>query len=276
MAPLNILSVGGSRNIGYFAAVRLLEQGSTVTFLLRSPSAFDGDATIQKYVMSGHARLVKGDAGSEADTQRAWDQAGIVDAVIFTVGTYPSFSITKGLVQTPPDLCTQCILNVLCTMPTYANAPQPKLVVLSSIGLGPAAHKALPTLLKPLYGVALAVAHRDKIGMERAIGHCAGWSWDPKTDGEVPSDFLANGWTERKGLPPRGTLRHALIIRAGLLTDGDCVADKVAGTGKKSYRVSEQELGGYTISRKDAAHLIVDALTRRWNEFDNRRVNTTY
>ncbi|KAF7365159.1 NAD(P)-bd-dom domain-containing protein [Mycena venus] len=271
MAPLNILSVGGSRNIGYLSAIRLLEQGSTVTFLLRSPSTFDGDATIQKYVKSGHARLVKGDATIEADTQRAWDQAGIVDAVVFTVGAYPSFSITKGLVQMPHDLCTQCILNVLCTMPTYANAPQPKLVVLSSTGLGPAAHKALPLALKPLYSMIISIPHRDKIGMERAIAHCAGWSWDHKTDGKVPADILREGWTERKGLPARGNLRHALVIRAGLLTDGDCVADKVAGTRKKSYRVSEKELGGYTISRKDVAHLIVDALTRRWNEFDNKR-----
>jgi len=161
-------------------------------------------------------------------------------------------------------------------MPTYANAPQPKFIALSSIGLGPAAHKALPTLLKPFYGVALAAPHQDKIGMEHAIGYCAGWTWDDKTDGKVAPEIMGEGWTRRKGLPARGTLRHALIIRAGLLTDGDCVADKVEGTRKKSYRVSENELGGYSVSRKDAAHLVVDALTRRWDEFDNKRVNITY
>ncbi|KAJ7268704.1 hypothetical protein B0H12DRAFT_1009899 [Mycena haematopus] len=276
MAPLNVLSIGASRNIGYYAAIRLLEQGSTVTFLLRSPSAFDGDATIQKYVKSGHARLVKGDASIEADTQRAWDAAGIVDALVFTVGTYPSFSITKGFVQTPADLCTRCILNVLCTMPTYASAPQPKFVLLSSTGLGPAAHKALPALLKPLYGYALALPHRDKMGMEHVIFHCAGWTWDTKTEGKVSPEIMGDRWTERRGLPAKGTLRHALIIRAGLLTDGECVADKVEGTAKKSYRVNEKELGGYTISRKDAAHLVVDALTRRRDELDNTRVNATY
>lgn len=57
-----------------------------MTFLLRSPSVFDGDATIQRYVKSGHARLLKGDATFEADVQRAWDKAGVVDAVIFSVG----------------------------------------------------------------------------------------------------------------------------------------------------------------------------------------------
>ncbi|KAJ6499025.1 hypothetical protein C8R45DRAFT_101341 [Mycena sanguinolenta] len=280
MTPINVLSIGGSRNIGYFAAIRLLEQGSTVTFLLRSPSTFDGDAIIQKYVKSGHARLVKGDASIETDTQRAWDAAGIVDALVFTVGALPSlkdFSITKGFVQNPPDLCTRCILNVLCTMPTYETAPQPKLVLLSSTGLGPAAHKALPTLFKPMYGYALALPHEDKKGMEHAIFHCAGWNWDTKIEGKVVPEIMGDRWTERRGLPARGTLRHALIIRAGLLTDGECVADKFKeGKTKKNYRVNEKELGGYTISRKDVAHLVVDALTRRWDELDNKRVNATY
>lgn len=169
------------------------------------------------------------------------------------------------------------MLNVLCTMPTYTNAPQPKLVVLSSTGLGPAAHKALPALLKPMYGVLIAAPHRDKIGMEHAISHCAGWTWNTATQGEVGPDIMGDGWTQRKGLPARGTLRHALIVRAGFLTDGESVGDKFeAGTAKKNYRVSEKELGGYTISRKDASHFVVDAITRRWDEFDNKRVNLTY
>ncbi|KAF8210600.1 hypothetical protein K438DRAFT_164512 [Mycena galopus ATCC 62051] len=44
------------------------------------------DATIQKYVKSSHARVVTGDASIKADTQCAWDEAGVVDALIFTVG----------------------------------------------------------------------------------------------------------------------------------------------------------------------------------------------
>ncbi|KAF8210592.1 hypothetical protein K438DRAFT_1809979 [Mycena galopus ATCC 62051] len=247
MAPLNVLSVGASRNIGYLLLFAfLVEQGSTVTFLLRSPSAFDGDATIQKYIKSGHARLVKGDASIEADTQRAWDEAGVVDALVFTVGTYPSFSLTKGLVQKPADLCTRCMLNF---------------VVLSSTGLGPAAHKALPLAFRPLYGWALVHPHEDKKGMERVVSHCAGWTWDDKIHGKVSAAIMGDRWMERKGLPAKGTLHHAVIIRAGFLTDGECVADKVEGT-KKSYR--------------DAAHLVVDVLTRRRDEFDNTRLNVTY
>ncbi|KAJ7513028.1 hypothetical protein B0H11DRAFT_1843461 [Mycena galericulata] len=273
MASLNILTFGASRNIGYFSSIRLLEQGARVTFLLRSPSVFDDDETIQKYVRSGHARLFKGDATNEAQVRSAWDKAGIVDAVIFTVGTYPTFSLTKGFVINPHNLVTQCLLNVLCTMPTYSNAPQPKIVALSSIGLSPVAHAALPLPLKPIFTIFASSAHKDKIAMEHVFAHCAGWAWNPKTDGAPTIDLMGEGWMERKGLPARGTLKHVLIVRAGLLTDGECVAEKGKG---KTYRVSEQELGGYTVSRKDAAHFVVDAITRRWDEFDNKRVNLTY
>ncbi|KAJ7681513.1 hypothetical protein B0H17DRAFT_1076225 [Mycena rosella] len=270
----NVLTFGASRNIGYFAAIRLLEQGSNVTFLLRSPSVFAGDATIQKYVKSGNARLVEGDALNEADTKRAWAEAGVVDAVIFSVGTTSSsFHILKGFTVNPHNLLTQCMLNVLCTMPTYADAPRPKLVAVSSVGVTPASYAALPLRLKPMYAL-IRGPHRDKVGMERAIAHCAGWTWDAKADSEPAPDMMGAGWMTRDGLPASGTL-EALVVRPGMLSDGACLADQ-----GKSYRVtsSEKELaqGDYNISRRDTAHFIVDALTRRWDEFANKRVNVTY
>ncbi|KAJ6551339.1 hypothetical protein B0H19DRAFT_951128 [Mycena capillaripes] len=274
MAPSNILAFGASKNIGYFAAVRLLDQGATVTFLLRNPSVFDEDTVIQKYVQSGKVRLVKGDASRDEDTRRAWEEAGVVDALIFSVGQIPKFDMFKGFVMDPPNPVTSCILSVLCTMPKQT--PQPKIVVFSSCGLTPEGHAALPILLKPLYGIALAAAHRDKIGMERVIAHCAGWPWNPAVDGEFGTDILSDDWTARAGLPAPGSLTDVLVMRPALLTDGKCVADEVAATGKgTSYRVSEEQLGGYTISRKDTAHFVVDALSR-WDEFRNKRINIGY
>ncbi|KAJ6594479.1 hypothetical protein B0H19DRAFT_1056764 [Mycena capillaripes] len=274
MAPLNILAIGASKNIGYFAAVRLLKQGATVTFLLRTPSVFDKDTDIQGYVKSGKARLVKGDAARDEDARRAWEEAGVVDALIFSVGTYPRFDLLKGFVMDPPNPVTKCLLSVLCTMPKHT--PPPKIVVFSSIGLSRVSHAALPILLKPLYGVLLASAHRDKIGVERVVAHCAGWAWDPAVDGETGADILSTGWTEREGLPVPGSLTDVLVVRPALLTDGKCKADEVAAKGKgNSYRASEEELGGYTISRKDTAHFVVDALSR-WDEFKNKRVNVSY
>jgi len=101
----NVLVLGGSRNIGYHAAVRLLggflpsrcglsliritAAGATVTFLLRSTSVFDNDEVVQSYVKSGKARLVKGDGLVKDDVKRAWEESGrdrLVDTVVFTVG----------------------------------------------------------------------------------------------------------------------------------------------------------------------------------------------
>ncbi|KIL67112.1 hypothetical protein M378DRAFT_177559 [Amanita muscaria Koide BX008] len=73
----NILIFGGSRNIGYYAAIRLLAtSGATVTFLLRSPTVFDKDEIVQPYMESGKTRVVKGDGLVKANVQRVWDEAG--------------------------------------------------------------------------------------------------------------------------------------------------------------------------------------------------------
>ena len=61
-----------------------------MTFLLRSPAAFDNDEVVQRHVEAKKAVLVRGDALSQPDVQRAWDEAaeqGPVDIVLFSVGT---------------------------------------------------------------------------------------------------------------------------------------------------------------------------------------------
>jgi NAD(P)-dependent dehydrogenase (short-subunit alcohol dehydrogenase family) len=107
---MNVLILGGSRNIGYYSAQRLLgtpvsvvlvaecrliassiAQGSTVTFLLRRGNTFDNDETIAPYIVQGKAKIVEGDALNEADVRRAWGTATgsgsqPVDVVLFTVG----------------------------------------------------------------------------------------------------------------------------------------------------------------------------------------------
>lgn len=111
-APLNILSIGASRNIGYYASLKLLrtsppsrtpfhlissqsltENGATVTFLLRNPSIFDTDTSIQPFISSGKAHIVKGDALVKEDVAKAWNEAisrdesaGRVDYLLFTLG----------------------------------------------------------------------------------------------------------------------------------------------------------------------------------------------
>ncbi|KAJ4482282.1 hypothetical protein J3R30DRAFT_2151423 [Lentinula aciculospora] len=268
---MNVFTIGASRNIGYHASLRLLAAGCNITFMLRSPSVFDSDEKIQSYVQSGKAHLIKGDALVQSDVQHAWNKAltfGSVDLVLFSVGGTPSFKLSKGIVVFPPNLVTQSLLNVLCTISTQS--PQPRLITISSIGLTRSSHATVPLLLKPLYNM-LAVPHKDKVGAERVIAHCAGWKWDSETNGEPQEDIMGERWLEREGLPAAGTFKNVLVIRPALLTDGDCKADK---EGKYGYRVKEGEINGaWTVSRKDVAHFVADAAFNRWNEYENKCVS---
>ncbi|KAF7302618.1 hypothetical protein HMN09_00896300 [Mycena chlorophos] len=269
---MNVLAVGASRNIGYLTSIRLLEKGATVTFLLRSPSAFDKDETIQRHVRSGKARLVKGDALKEEDARRAWESAGTVDTLLFTVGGIPGFNITKGFIQDPPNLVTACLLNVLCTMPAYSS--QPKIIILSSIGLSPVAHKALPLPMRMLYST-IVQPHKDKLAMERVLAHGAGWTWGLDGATEPEALFIGENWRERPGVPAAGSYTNVLVVRAALLTDGKSLADEQEPKGKSAYRYSEEELKFYTISRADVAHFIVKSL-ERWDEVKGKRINVGY
>ncbi|TFK36429.1 hypothetical protein BDQ12DRAFT_686876 [Crucibulum laeve] len=279
----NVLVIGGSRNIGYYSAIRLLEAGSAVTFLLRSPLVFDNDEVIQKHVKSQKARLVKGDALTPEDVKLAWNEASRdkpVNVLLFTVGFTgkPSFHPIKGFTMDPPNLVTRSLLNVLCQMPQ--TSAYPKIIVLSTSGVSRTSRESVPFLLKPLYGYLIAQALKDKLGVERVIAHCAGWKWNTK-DGEPKADIMGEGWKNREGLPPPGTLTSAVVLRPALLNDGECLADKVVSastghTAKAPYRVGEGEVGGWNVSRKDVAHFVVDAVTNHWSEYENKQISIAY
>jgi hypothetical protein len=174
-------------------------------------------------------------------------------------------------VISPANLVTQSLFNVLCTMPR--TSPQPRIITLSSTGTTRTSHSALPLPVKLLYGL-LTVPHKDKVGSERVVSHCAGWTWD---DAEPGDDIMGPDWKNREGLPAASSLKRALLIRAAMLTDGECLAEKDnAGKRKQAYRVSERDFGSWTVSRKDVAHFVVDAVLNRWDEFENKRVNIAY
>ncbi|KAG1860603.1 hypothetical protein DFJ58DRAFT_268492 [Suillus subalutaceus] len=273
MENSKVLVIGGSRNIGYYSAVRLLALGATVTFLLRSPQVFDQDDTIQNYIKEGKARLIQGDALVKDDIRRAWSEAQVddtrpVDFLIFTVGGIPQFSLTKGFTMTPPNLITQSLINVLETLPS----PHPKIIAVSSAGLTQASHKSLPLPLKPLYRYFISVPHKDKRGMEEVIAHSAGREWDARDS--AGDEILGVGWTSR--VPNIGELKSIVIIRPALLTDGVCRAD-VKGEGSEAYRVKEGDLeSSWTVSRRDVAHFIVEGVVKHWQEWEGKCASIAY
>lgn len=89
---------------------------------------------------------------------------------------------------------------------------------------------------------------------------------------EAEAEILSEGWEKTKGLPGKGELKRVVIIRPALLTDGECT---------ENYRLRcEGDLavkGGYTISRRDVAHLIVEGvLGDKWDEWEGKGVSVAY
>ena len=159
------------------------------------------------------------------------------------------------------------MINVLKTYNSHPE-PRPKLVFISSTGLSRTSHDALPILLKPLYAYALRAPHADKLGMERAAAYAAGWKWE---DEEPKAEIIGENWKE--GLGEGGWLKDVCVVRPALLTDGACKAD----TRQKSYRAEETELsGGYTISRRDVAHFVVEKCLKEWDAWKGKCVRLAY
>ena len=155
--------------------------------------------------------------------------------------------------------------------------PLPKVIVLSTAGVSRSSIAHVPFLLKIFYGWAIAQPLRDKLGMERLIWHCAGWEWNTQVDGEPSEEIMGRkDWKNIEGLPAPGTLKNAMVIRAAGLTEGDCLADKRKEGEKIPYRAGEGHVIGWTVSRKDVAHFIEDAVLNRWSEYGNKQIGITY
>ena len=85
---------------------------------------------------------------------------------------------------------------------------------------------------------------------------------------------MGKGWQERAGLPASGLLKDAMVVRPAVLNDGECVAE--SGKAGPPYRVAEGHVKGWSVSRKDVAHFIFDAVTNRWDEYGKKQVSIAY
>jgi len=270
---MNVLLLGGSRNIGYETAIRLLADGDTVTFLLRRKDTFDADQNIQKYIESGHVKVSVGDALKQEDVRAVWDLASSngtqkIDVVLFALGANAvKFSIFKGIILDPPNLVTMCLLNLLATWPKDMS-PQPKLIVITANGANNRSYAALPYLYQLFYAWMLSGPQTDKLGAERSLFHAAGWTW---VDKEPANHILPSNWQETLG--SGGWLQEVLVVRPPVLTDGACVGD----TKAKPYRTGPEDLSrAWTISRKDVAHFIATKAIPQWDSWKGQKVTIAY
>ncbi|KZV63467.1 hypothetical protein PENSPDRAFT_677996 [Peniophora sp. CONT] len=299
---MKVYCIGGSRNIGYYASLRLLAKGNTVTFLLRSPSVFGEDETMKDYIRSGNARLVKGDALNKEDVQRGWEEAAKpthegnhlgVDALLFTLGQLscvrtwksaitntlrklggtPKFDMFKGLIISPPDLVTHATLNVLTTLPTH----DLRIITVTSTGLTKQSHHELPMAMRAMYGYLLRSPHADKQGVETVLARAAGTTVDETM--APPEGILPAGWERDPTFPAPGALHDNLvIIRPAFLTDGPCHSE-TKGPSVVRTRV-EADLpvkGGYTISRQDVAYFIAErVLGDEWEQWKGKGISLSH
>lgn len=182
------------------------------------------------------------------------------------------------MVISPSDLCTRSLLNVLRTVPASLRPPdaQPRFVVISSTGITQSSHDHLPFLWRLLYPWFLASPHADKLGVERILAHCAGWKWK---DAQPRPDILPLDWKTVAGTPEEGELKKILAVRPALLTSDECRGDKATRkAGHAPYRVGEGDLdnNGYTVSRRDVAHFIVEGALEDWERWENKITTIAY
>ncbi|KAG8943584.1 hypothetical protein FRC04_002813 [Tulasnella sp. 424] len=262
---MKVLAIGASRNIGYFAALSLLRAGNTVVFQLRNVSAFDEDVEMQPFVKSGQAKLVKGDALVQEDVRTAWTEANAdgvpVDVVLLSVGGTPKFTLSKGFVINPPNLCTSSLVNLLSVIPHDFPA-QPKIVAVTSNGVTADSHKSIPFLAKGFYAL-ISVPHADKLGMEKVIHWSAGWPKESWKDGDPEAHILPQGWQEQLG-GKAGWLKSIVVVRPAILTDGEENA---------KYKAGEDIPGLWTVSRKTVAHFISNDVLNNWSKWEGKAVS---
>lgn len=142
---------------------------------------------------------MQGDAVVDTDVQKAWTASaegsdhGFPDVVVSSLGAPAKFDLIGGSIIDPTDLCTRALLALLTCFPRDASVqPQPKLILISSVGMGKRAHAALPIAMKHLYAYLLRSPFKDKLGMVRVVHYAArGWVW-PEADGEPVT--LPTGW----------------------------------------------------------------------------------
>ncbi|KDQ61256.1 hypothetical protein JAAARDRAFT_152375 [Jaapia argillacea MUCL 33604] len=276
---MKVLVLGGSRHIGYHSALRLLDKERPHrSFLLRNAAVFDGDEKVQPFISSGQARIVQGDAlKSGDDTAGNGEPEGVVDLCLFSIGaTTGKFSLTKGVIINPVNVCTQSVMNVLCTMPKPARM---KLVAITSNGVGRSSHASFLWLLKGFCSYFIAGPHRDKIGLECVRYHVGGKPYtETEMGGEPGEQILEQEWKTREGLPPEGEFTNTVIMRPALMFDGDCKGDApVNKAGNAPYRFAEGNLpAAWTISRQDVAHIIVEVMLPEWEKWTGKVATIGY
>jgi hypothetical protein len=160
--------------------------------------------------------------------------------------------------------------TVLSAMPEHLRmaGSQPRIIAISTTGLGKAGVAALPFLHRMTYPTLLAAPHDDKMGLEVVLAYASdrlgtpGWIAPSE---KVETKILPAGWQSTSGLPNQGELSDVLLIRPAWLTDGpETGAYRVVdGQGDKKCK---------TMSRQNVAHFIAKQAAPSWDKWSGKAV----
>ncbi|KAE8212565.1 hypothetical protein CF319_g5481 [Tilletia indica] len=242
--------LGATRGCGLQVLLQLLksqdEQGHELFTLSRNKDAliktlkendYEFDTASKDPTSKNKLHIFVGDALKSESVQELFNTAGHdIDVIFFSLGGTLTFHSNPFKVPdlNPPSICEKGTDILLETLSAHHQVTPPKLVVISSNGLGKDGHSKLPFGLKTMYGWMLANPHADKEKMEKALHYNAGLpSVDFNPDGEAP----ATG----------ALLKNLIIVRPALLTDGPVTAKYRSGEGyiRKAYSIRRADVGHF-------------------------------
>jgi len=288
MTGSTVVYLGASRGVGFAAYRKLALTRKDVhsVLLLRSVSSFKesepGWAALDQDVKS-RTTLVEGDAFSEDNVNALLHAAGPnLKAIVFSIGFTPPSGFMKtlklaasGFKISPPDLCCRGMIVLLKVLSeNYARYnPKPKLVVVTSIGVGRQAFSVSPLTVRIMCKIATQHAHGDKLAMEVVVAN----SLLPPTSSQTqtlprffpePSEIKPHILTpEALAAAPSGFVDplDVCVIRGAFFTDGpEMGVSRKEGDG--GYRLvqegKESEGKGMSfISRADVGGFVAALLT---------------
>ncbi|KAI8839712.1 hypothetical protein BJ741DRAFT_647378 [Chytriomyces cf. hyalinus JEL632] len=198
-----------------------------------------------------------------ATSERGNKSARLVDVVMSGVGSTPKLqaNVVEPVTIIDPTICKDAAEMIVRALEEIQRSDigqfkPPSMIAISTTGIDKNS-RDLPLALMPLYHWLLAVPHRDKIDMEKAVV------------GGVERKVLAAHFTVRASLLTDGKAKGSAAVRAGAVsschsTEGDAVDGSPAV--------------GYTISRVDVGNWIFDEIiagkdVARW---ENKCISVTY
>ncbi|ORX96615.1 NAD(P)-binding protein [Basidiobolus meristosporus CBS 931.73] len=204
---LKVVIFGSTGGSGKAALVNAIEAGHTVTVLVRDSSKLDSLGPENK----AKIRIVEGNI---KDTEKVKEVIEGQQVVVSAIGGAMDFSNPLKPTLSDPTICMDAITNIISAISTAANPPT-RLIALSTTGISNS--RDIPLLFLPLYHWMLAVPHEDKKKMEEAIVEA----------GE------------------KGIIKEWIIVRPGLLTNGEKTGNYQVGEGIIGYLISREDVGDF-------------------------------